>query len=166
VPVTTQSAQSTVTAGSPLVNSVDYRSTGVILNVTPRIAGDDRLVLDVSQEVSQVAKTDTSTINSPTIQQRKFESSLILQDGKSVALGGLISTNRSNNESGVPFLKDAPIIGALFKSHSRDDTRSELIVLLTAKIISDDASAKRAMDDLAADMHELQSRGLFDAKSR
>jgi len=164
VPVVTQSAQSTATSTAPLVSTVDYRNTGVILNVTPRIAGDDRLVLEVSQEVSSVAKTSSSGIDSPTIQQRRFESALILQDGKTVALGGLISTNRSNNDSGVPYLKDIPVLGALFKSQGRDDSRSELIVLLSAKIISDDASAKRAMDDLAVDMHELQSRGLFDPR--
>lgn len=164
VPVVTQSAQSTVTAGSPLVSTVAYQNTGVILNVTPRIAGDDRLVLEVSQEVSSVAKTDSSGIDSPTIQQRRFESALILQDGKTVALGGLISTNRTNSDSGIPYLKDLPVVGSLFKTKSRDDNRSELIVLLSARIISDDASAKRAMDDLAVDMHELQSRGLLDAR--
>jgi general secretion pathway protein D len=161
VPVVTQSAQSTATSTAPLVSTVDYRSTGVILTVTPRIAGDDRLVLEVSQEVSSVAKTSSSGIDSPTIQQRRFESALILQDGKSVALGGLISTNRTHSDSGVPYLKDLPVVGALFRTQSRDDNRSELIVLLSAKIISDDASAKRAMDDLAIDMHELQSRGLL-----
>jgi general secretion pathway protein D len=161
VPVVTQSAQSTATSTAPLVSTVDYRNTGVILTVTPRIAGDDRLVLEVSQEVSSVAKTSSSGIDSPTIQQRRFESALILEDGKSVALGGLISSNRTNSDSGVPFLKDLPAVGALFRTQSRDDNRSELIVLLSARIISDDASAKRAMDDLAVDMHELQSRGLF-----
>jgi general secretion pathway protein D len=112
--------------------------------------------------VSSVARTSSSGIDSPTIQQRRFETALILQDGKSVALGGLISTNRSNNDSGVPYLKDVPLLGNLFKTRSHDDSRSELIVLLSAKIINDDASAKRAMDDLAVDMHELQSRGLLD----
>ncbi|HEX3365608.1 type II secretion system secretin GspD [Phenylobacterium sp.] len=164
VPVVTQSAVSTATSTAPLVSTVDYRNTGVILNVTPRIAGEDRLVLDVSQEVSTVAKTDSSTINSPTIQQRRFETSLILEDGKAVALGGLISSNRSNNNSGVPYLKDVPFLGALFRSTSHDTSRSELVVLLTARIIKDDASAKRAMDDLAVDLHEIQSRGFLDPK--
>lgn len=161
VPVVTQSSQSTNSSDAALISTVDYRSTGVILNVTPRISGQNRLVLDVSQEVSSVAKTNTSGIDSPTIQQRRFESTLILQDGGTVALGGLISTTRSNGDSGVPWLKDIPAVGALFRSQGRDNSRSELIVLLRARIIVDAASADRAMADLAADMHELESRGLL-----
>jgi general secretion pathway protein D len=161
VPVVTQSAQTTTPDRGALVNTVDYRSTGVILNVTPRITGGDRVVLDVSQEVSSVGRTSTSGIDSPTIQQRRFESTLVLEDGGTVALGGLISTTRSNNNSGVPWLKDVPGVGGLFSTRNRDQSRSELIVLLSARIIGDKASAGRAMADLAADMTELQARGLL-----
>jgi len=161
VPVVTQRAQNTSSSDAQLINSIDYRSTGVILNVTPRIAGDDRLVLEVTQEVSSVGRTSTSGIDSPTIQQRRFESTLVLDDGGTVALGGLISSTRSDGNSGVPWLKDVPGVGSLFRSETRDRTRSELIVLLSARIIDDKASAQRAMADLASDMHELQSRGLL-----
>lgn len=161
VPVVTQSAQSTQSSNAALINSVDYRSTGVILNVTPRIAGDDRVVLDVSQEVSSVGRTSTSGIDSPTIQQRRFESTLILDNGGTVALGGLISSTRSDGNSGVPWLKDIPGVGSLFRSQTRDRSRSELIVLLSARIINDKPSAQRAMADLVSDMHELQARGLL-----
>lgn len=161
VPVVTQSSQSTDNPDAPLVNAVDYRSTGVILSVTPRITGGDRLVLEVSQEVSSVARTNTSGIDSPTIQQRRFESALVLQNGATVALGGLISTSRNDNHSGTPFLKDIPGLGPLFRSTTRDSSRSELIVLLSAKILADAAAADRAMTDLAADMKELAARGLL-----
>lgn len=163
VPVITQTSQSTATSDPALISTVEYRSTGVILNVTPRITGENQLVLDVVQEVSSVARTNTSGIDSPTIQQRRFESALILQNGGTVALGGLISTNRTESNSGVPGLKDVPYVGALFGSQRTERNRSELIVLLSATIINDRASADRAMNDLAADMHELQSRGLLPA---
>ena len=161
VPIVTQSAQSTATSTAPLVSTVDYRSTGVILTVTPRISGDDQLVLEVNQEVSSVAKTSTSGIDSPTIQQRRFDSALVLHSGGVVALGGLISTNRTSSDSGFPGLKDVPIVGALFRSQGHDSSRTEMIVLLTAKIITDQQGSDRAMGDLLADMHELQSRGLL-----
>lgn len=164
VPVVTQSSQSTVTNNASLVSTVDYRSTGVILTVTPRISGDDQLVLDVNQEVSSALQTTTSTINSPTIQQRRFESALVLHSGGTVALGGLISTNRQISNSGFPGLKDVPVVGALFRSSGHSATRTEMIVLLTAKIITDQSSSDRAMGDLVADMHELQSRGLIPTK--
>jgi general secretion pathway protein D len=164
VPVVTQSAQSIATVNAPVIDSVDYRSTGVILNVTPRVTGEDELVLDVTQEVSTVAKTLTSGIDSPTIQQRHFESTLVMHDGAVVALGGLISTNRTIIDSGLPGLQKIPVVGALFKSQSHEDDRSELIVLLTAKIIKDVPTNDAAMTDLLADMHELQSRGLLPAR--
>lgn len=164
VPVVTQSAQSQVSSNAPLVSSVDYRSTGVILNVTPRVTGEDQLVLEVEQEVSNVSKTVTSGIDSPTIQQRRFESTLVMHDGGLVALGGLISSSKTSGNSGVPYLKDVPVVGALFRSTSRDSSRSELIVLLTAKIIRDQPSQKAAMDDLLRDMQELQAHGLLPAR--
>lgn len=164
VPIVTQSAQSKDNSDAALISTVDYRSTGVILTVTPRITGEDQIMLEVSQEVSSVSKTITSGIDSPTIQQRRFESALILRDGGVVALGGLISTNRTNSNSGVPGLKDVPGIGALFRTEGRTNTRSELIVLLSARIISDQVTTNAAMADLAEDMKELQSRGYLPAK--
>jgi general secretion pathway protein D len=166
VPVVVQSQQSTSAPNANLVSTVDYRSTGVILSVTPRITGDDQLLLDVSQEVSSVAKTVTSGIDSPTIQQRRFESSLVLYDGGVVALGGLISSTRSTSDSGTPGLKDVPVVGALFRTTGRSQSRSELIVLLTAHIINDHNSADRTLADLAADMHELDIRGLLPKKPK
>jgi general secretion pathway protein D len=161
VPIVTQTAQSTSGSGSPLVSSVDYRSTGVILNVTPRITGDDKIVLDVDQEVSDASQTTTSGISSPTISERKFESSLVLRDGGVVALGGLISSNRTVTDSGMPYLMNIPWVGSIFKTSSKTTTRTELIVLLSAKIIRDEASTKKVMADLLADMHEIETSGLI-----
>lgn len=164
VPIVTQSARGTTTSDGALVSTVEYRSTGVILTVTPRIAGADRLVLEVAQEVSSVARTNSSGIDSPTIQQRRFESALVIDNGRTVALGGLINTTQSAGNSGIPGLKDLPGVGGLFGRQGREGSRSELIVLLTARIITDTASADRAMADLALDMHELQRRGLLPSR--
>jgi general secretion pathway protein D len=160
VPTETQSSQSTSAPGAPIVSTVNYLSTGVILNVTPRVSGDDTITLDVDQEVSSAAQTQTATLT-PTIQQTKFESTLILKSGGVVALGGLISSTRTKGNTGLPYLKDIPGLGNLFNNNSNDLTRTELIVLLSAKIVRDDASARRVMADLMDDMHEIESRGLF-----
>lgn len=161
VPIVVQSAQSNSSSNAQLISTVEYRSTGVILTVTPRIAGEDQIVLEVGQEVSSVARTITSGIDSPTIQQRRFESSLVVQDGGVVALGGLISSNRTVSDTGIPGLKDIPALGSLFKTEGRNQGRSELVVLLSARIIRDRESVERAMIDLAADMRELRARGLI-----
>jgi general secretion pathway protein D len=161
VPVIVQNARSTTTPDSSLVSTVDYRNTGVILSVAPRVAGDDQVVLDVTQEVSAVAKTVTSGIDSPTIQQRRFESTLVLHNGGVVALGGLISTNRTVSKTGVPGVREVPMLGALFSSSSKNQRRTELIILLKATIIRDQATTSRVMTDLMADMQELRTRGLL-----
>lgn len=163
VPVVTQSSQATTAPNSPILSSVDYRSTGVILSVTPRVAGDDRIFLDIVQEVSSVGTTTSSDIDSPTISQRHLESSLILNNGGVVALGGLISTQRSASDGGVPYLKDAPVVGNLFKTEKKGGNRTELIVLLTATVVKGQPDADRALGRLEADMKEIEQRGLLGA---
>ncbi|KQZ22887.1 hypothetical protein ASD47_24225 [Caulobacter sp. Root1472] len=161
VPIVTQTATDTTTSSPAIVNTVEYRDTGVILEVTPRISGDDKVVVDIAQEVSGVAKTVTSGIDSPTIQQRKLSSTLVLQDGAVVALGGLISHRRSDSDSGVPGLKDVKLLGNLFKSKSKEGARTELVVLLTVRIMRDPAASGLMTRDLLADMREIESRGLL-----
>ncbi len=161
VPITTQAQQSVTSSGAPVLSNVEYRSTGVILNVTPRIGGDGRVMLDIAQEVSSVAQTTSSNINSPTIQERKMSTTLVMDNGGVVALGGLISTNRSTGDTGVPYLEKAPFLGDLFKTHTHSTAKTELIVLISAKIIKDSGSSQRIMADLLADMSEMKSRGLL-----
>lgn len=164
VPIVTQTSQSTQAGNAPVVNNVDYRNSGVILSVTPRISGENRIILEVSQEVSSVIQTKSSGIDSPTIQQRKFESTLTLRDGGVVALGGLISRTRNEGNSGIPGLKDVPGLGRLFKTSTRDVARTELIVLLRAKVMTEADQSDSAMRNLFNDMRELNARGLLDGR--
>ena len=164
VPVAVQSARSSSDPDAPLVVTTEYRSTGIILNVTPRISGEDEVLLEISQEVSSVARTTSSGIDSPTIQQRRMDSTLVLHDGGVVALGGLISSTRNNGASGVPGMKDIPGVGALFRTGSKDERRTELIVLLTARIMRDGASSDAVMSNLLADMREVNARGLLEPR--
>jgi general secretion pathway protein D len=161
VPVVTQTGQSTVSAGSPILNSITYLSTGVILSVTPRISGDDRIFLDIDQEVSSAAETTTSGIDSPTIQQRTLTTTLILDNGAVAAFGGLISSNRTKTATGVPYLQKLPGVGTLFRTTQTKLTRDELIVLITATIIKDRRTSQKVLNDLLSDMHEIGNRGMM-----
>lgn len=161
VPIVTQTGQSTIGSNSPVINSVDYRSTGVILRVTPRINGDTRINLDIEQEVSAVSQTTTSAINSPTIQQRKIATSMVVDDGGLIAIGGLITSGRQQSDTGFPIVKDIPIFGNLFKTSHLSHNRTELIVLLTAKVLSDAASSQRVTHEVLGEMQELERRGLL-----
>jgi general secretion pathway protein D len=157
VPVITQSAQSTLVSGSPIVNSVQYLNTGVVLQVTPRVNSSGLITLDIDQSVSDVAKTTTSGIDSPTITQRRIVTSAVVQDGETIALGGLIIDNQTSGRSGVPLLSNIPLIGPLlFSTTSKGSARTELLVMLTPKILRNAQEARATTDELRNRMRALK----------
>ena len=135
VPIATQSAQSTLTNTAQTVNSISYKDTGVILTMTPRVNASGLVLLDVSEEVSQPTTTTTSALTSPTISQRRVTSSIAVSDGQTIGLAGLIREIRLNDNNGLPWLKDLPVIGNLFGVRSNSINRTELIVLITPHVI-------------------------------
>jgi len=148
VPVATQSAVSTSAAGAPVVNSIEYRDTGVILDVTPRVNASGLVLLDISQEVSTVAQTTSSSINSPTIQERRVNSAIAVGDGQTIVLAGLIQTSTTRSDTGIPYLMNIPGLGFLFKSHSFTKDHTELLLLLTPHVIRDQLSAGAISDEV------------------
>ncbi len=155
VPIATQSAVSISDPDAPIVNNIEFRDTGVILEVTPRINKSGTVLLDVSQEVSDVADTVTSGIDSPTIQQRKISSTVVVQDGETVALGGLIRDTESVSESGVPLLKDIPAVGELFKSNDNSSRRTELLIFITPRIASNVEETRAITDYLRNELYKV-----------
>lgn len=155
VPIVTQQATSVQGAGSPIVSTLQLRDTGVILTVKPRINASDVVVLEISQEVSDVTPTTTSGIDSPTIQQRKFTSTVAVKNNGTVALGGLIRETHTDTVTGVPVLKDLPLLGYAFKSRNVQKRRTELIVFLTPRIIRTDDDARSVIHELRRDMYRL-----------
>ena len=161
VPIPTAQIQSTVTTGAPIVNTVQYVDTGVILKVTPLVNANGQITLDVGQEVSQVATPTAQTASTsslgPTITERRLQSSVTVQDGETVALGGLIQDTHSNTKNGIPLLSDIPVIGAAFGTTDRNVQRTELLVLLSPRIIHNAADARAATDELRSRLHTLQN---------
>ncbi len=141
VPIATQSAVERTDVTAPIVNTIQFRDTGVILEVTPRVNQSGTVQLDITQEISDVTATTTSDIDSPTIQQRKFTSSVSVADGETIALGGLIRDRESEGSSGVPFLADIPVFGGLFGTQTNNFRRTEILVLITPRVI-------QTMDDV------------------
>jgi general secretion pathway protein D len=162
VPVVTQSAVSVVDPDAPIVNSVQFRDTGVVLNVKPRISPNGSVVLEVMQEVSAVAETTTSGIDSPTIQQRRFESIALLYDGETLALGGMIRTSDSQTNSGVPGLQRLPVVGNLFRDNSDTSRRTELVIFLTPHILRSRDDSLNATRMMRARMEHLRTFGFAD----
>ena len=153
VPYLTQQAQSTQTNTSDIINSVAYEQTGVILEVTPRVSSEGLVTLDIAQEVSNVNTAASTTISnggitSPTFTQRDVESRVVVQDGQTIGLAGLIQDSVTKSNQGVPFLKDIPVLGALFGQQSNSRTRNELLVLITPHVVHDQRDALAFTEDL------------------
>lgn len=144
IPTINQQQTSAATGGMGVLQSVQYRNTGVILKVKPMIYAGDRIDLDVSQEVS--SSTRVGVAGSPIIDTRKVETHLSLKDGTPVLLGGLISQDNSRTESGIPLLKDLPVIGQLFRTNANNNHKTEMLVLITPYIVADDHDAQEITD--------------------
>lgn len=147
VPIVTQQATSQITIDAPTVNSVNYRSTGILLNITPRIGDKGRILLEVEQEASEVVKTDTSGIDSPTIAQRRIKTTVAVNDGEGLVLGGLIQDRSENQRDHVPLVGQVPVLGNLFKNKDDKITRTELLVALTPRIVKDRAQVRAITEE-------------------
>lgn len=160
--ITSQTTASQTTLGtSNLLQSVEYRNTGVLLTVKPTVLSNNRVDLDISQEDSQAQPISSgSGVNSPSIFQRKIKTTLTLRDGGSVVLGGLVSNQTTTGNSGVPFLKDIPILGNLFKSSSRDHQRTELVVIIVPYIIENSDQAEQITQDITKNLSLINSTSL------
>ena len=157
VPIITQQSQQTTDGSAPIINSVEYEDTGVILKVTPRVNRGGMVMMDISQEVSQVADTSASPVASPTIQERKITSSVAVQDGETVVLGGLISDSRTFSKNGVPYLQDIPVLGNLFRDTGDNKGRTELMVMITPHVVDSTDKARKVTDELRRKLPGVQA---------
>jgi general secretion pathway protein D len=148
VPILTQQAQAVVDPDAPLVSSIEQVQTGVILSVTPRVNAGGLVTMEIQQEVSDAVETTSSDIDSPTISQRRIASTVAVQSGETVALGGLIRDNRDSRQTGLPLLSSIPVIGWLFGVTDRVSERTELLVLITPSVIGSQEEARAVTEEL------------------
>ena len=155
VPYLTSSSQSTLIANSSVINSVNYQPTGVIMQVTPRVNSGGLITLDVSQEVSGIntAITPATTgINSPTFSERSVTSRIVVQDGQTVGLAGLITDSSTRGNTGIPWLKDIPLLGLLAGTQNNTRQRTELLILITPHVLHDQRDARALTADLREEL--------------
>lgn len=123
--------------GAPSVlQNIQYRSTGIALNVKPTINAEGYLTLDISQNVSNAQKNDTSDISSPLIFNRQIKTNVILKSGETVMLGGLISEDKSKDDTKIPILGELPILKHLFSTTGDSIDKTELVVMVKPTILS------------------------------
>lgn len=157
VPISTSETINTSNNASNLITtSVQYRDTGVLLEVTPQIKDGGMVVLEINQDVSDASVTTSSGIQSPTINQRQIQTTVAVQSGETLVLGGLIRENKDNGNSGIPGLKDVPGVGALFGSSSKTTRRTELVVMITPTAIKSRNEAREVTEEFKRQMQGLK----------
>ncbi|MDH5410357.1 MAG: type II secretion system secretin GspD [Alphaproteobacteria bacterium] len=157
VPVATQQSTSVDASGDPvIVSSIELKDTGVILKVTPRVNEGGLIILDIEQEVSQVSQDSAAGSLTPTISKRIITTTAAVQSGQTVALGGLIQDNKSNTKVGIPGLSAIPFLGALFRYTTDTLTRSELLVMVSPRVVSDMREAQEVTEELRRRMEDLE----------
>jgi general secretion pathway protein D len=156
VPITTGTATVLTNSNTPIVSSIDYRNTGVILQVLPRITSNGNVMLDIAQEISQVSNPNNSNSNSnananpltPTVSERKVKSVISVANGQTVLLAGLISERQERDRNGIPLLEQIPLLGDAFAKTNLTATRTEVIMFIRPQIIRDSRDAHRVAEEL------------------
>jgi general secretion pathway protein D len=165
VPIITREAQSVINPDSPTVNEIEFKNSGVILNVTPRINSNGLVTMEIQQEVSAVqdptggsGSTGTQSLT-PTISQRRVTSTIAVQSGQMVALGGLIREQVNHEKQRIPVLEKIPYLGdVLGGDTSSAKTRTELIVFIRPTVIRDPEDAANAAEALRGGMNSMAPR--------
>lgn len=155
VPTITQSVTNTNSDGT-VTNSVQYRDTGILLEVTPHINSKNLVRLEVMQEVSEAQSNTVSGIDSPLFLTRRANTTLIVKNQETVIIGGLIQEKKDNTRSGIPFLSKIPVLGYLFGGTSKNNSKTELLIAITPKVVNDDNSAQKLSRDFIMRLNEVE----------
>lgn len=157
VPTLTATAATGIQQGgnSLFANSVSQRDTGVTLQVMARVNPSGIVTLLINQEVSAPTATTTSEIQSPSFSRRTVQTQVTVQDGDTIAVGGIINEDASNASSGIPLLHRIPVVGGAFGSKSISKARTELIIFMTPRVIYDMNSINDASDELRSRLRSL-----------
>ena len=136
--------------------SIDYKDVGIKLKITPHISSNDTLRLEVNQEVSRVTSTTVSGTNiiAPTTRKREVETTIRMLDGQTAVIAGLLSEDDSNSNSKVPGAGDIPLLGWLFKNKEETNTKTNLLIFITPRVISTFAESTALTRERRRALHE------------
>ncbi|WP_240535257.1 type II secretion system secretin GspD [Bradyrhizobium sp. YR681] len=151
VPFSTGTA-TVLTANNTVVNTIDYKNTGIILRVLPRANANGNVVLDIEQEISSVAAGSANSLT-PTISQRRVKSSIAVTSGQTVLLAGLISETENRQRQGLPILDSIPGVGDAFSHQTNARSRTELILFIRPTVIKDGVDAHVIAEEMRSKMN-------------
>ena len=159
IPVPARQSVSNINPDSPTVNEILFRQTGVTLTVTPRVNSSGLVTMEIKQEVSNAVGTTSSEINAPTIQQRQVESTVAINSGETIVLGGLIQDTQTSADSGIPILHRIPVLGKLFGQTRDEIRRTELLVMITPRVIRNRDEAKGVTEEFKRKLRGITPLG-------
>ncbi len=147
VPIVTSSTTSGAGADQSITSTIQYKDVGIILKVKPRINEGGLVTLDLTQEISSYSLQDISASGTTTekgivVSKTSAQTSLVVQNGQTIMIGGLIREDVSDGRSGIPLLSKIPVLGYLFGKTDQTNHRKELIILLTPRVITNLAEAQ------------------------
>ena len=151
VPFSTGTA-TVLTANNTVVNTIDYKNTGIILRVLPRANSNGNVVLDIEQEISSVAAGSAGSLT-PTISQRRVKSSIAVASGQTVLLAGLISETENRQRQGIPILDSIPGVGDAFSHQTNTRSRTELILFIRPTLVRDAVDASVIAEEMRSKMN-------------
>lgn len=158
IPILTGQTSTFTGTSTPLTsNAIQYRNTGVILTVIPQVNSQGLVNLQVKQEVSDVGAANFGSTGSPSFTTRDAETNAVVQDGETLAIGGIIGDRKTRDRSGIPYLMDLPVLGRFFGSTTDHSTRTELVILITPHV-------SRNIDESRSVTQELKNK-LSDVKN-
>ena len=149
-------SRQTVTDGGNFQTSIEYKDTGVKLQVTPSVNDGGLVTLEVIQSVTDVGPIDNAT-QQRSFLERNVSSKVAIRDGESVVLGGLIRDNASTGKSGVPLLMDIPVLGNLFSTTTDVSARTELLIFITPRVLESDTELENITNEMRQRMRGLQN---------
>ncbi|WP_166653477.1 type II secretion system secretin GspD [Oharaeibacter diazotrophicus] len=156
VPIQVSQRTSNDTSNAVTVNEIEYRNTGIILKVTPRIGDNGAVTMSIDQEISNVA--DQSNKLGPTFSQRKVSSRISVVSGQTVVLAGLITSSKDNGRTGLPLVNRIPILRDAAGDTSKKGERTELVVLIKPVVIHDGEDAQTVAEDLRSRLWSIGQR--------
>lgn len=148
----------TVSTGGFSTTSIQYKDTGVSLAVTPSVNAGNIVTMQINQGVTDVGQVDTAT-GQRTFLQRRIDSKVAIRSGETLVLGGLIRDNTTTGKSGIPLLQDIPVVGNLFGSNNTNTTRTELLVVITPRVVRSDQEIRNVSGEMRSRMRSFSTPG-------
>ena len=141
--------------GTVIATSVTFRDTGILLEIKPSISSSGTINVALTQEVIDVGDIDVAT-GQRTFLNRNLNTNVSVQNGETIVLGGLIRTNQAQSQSGVPGLRDLPLVGFLFGKTVTSEVRTELVIMLSPRIVRNPSENNQVLDEYRTKFEHME----------